>query len=184
MLSLRSISVVKRVSLTNHSIFQKNRLFSLQLDRDNVNTLNDKNSDTIQSQSSSTARPKLRVKNILEAKQTKVFTISDQSTVDQAISHLTVNEISASLAVDSKTGEVSGIFTARDILRYMHKKGGDSTYKTSKEKSLQHKISEFMVPKTKLLFCGLNDTALQARQIMSQSKIRHIPVIEGSEVLG
>jgi CBS domain-containing protein len=131
--------------------------------------------------SSSPARPKLRVKDILSKKPSSEWTISDLATVDEAISHLTEKQISASLAIDSE-GEVSGLFTARDLLRFMHLIGSNRGY--GKDKALNHRIKDFMVPKDKLLICSPNDTALQARQVMSQSKIRHIPVVEGGEVLG
>lgn len=127
----------------------------------------------------SIARSKLRVKNILEKKKSLIFTISDQATVSDAVSHLSTHCISASLTLD-QDGQISGLFTARDVLRYMHETGNGR----SKEKSLSDKISNFIVKKDKLLFCSPNDTALQARQMMSQSKIRHIPVIENGEILG
>ena len=173
---IHQINHLNRLSTTTTTtIFQQQR-HQFSTATDNIPTPINTNESVSQP---TIARSKLRVKNILEKKKTLIFTISDQATVSDAISHLSTHNISASLTLD-QNGEISGLFTARDILRYMHESGKGR----SKEKTLSDKISAFIVKKDKLLVCSPNDTALQARQMMAQSKIRHIPAIENGEVLG
>lgn len=164
----------------SRNFFHDRSNFSTELETTTSSNLQHQDySGAVQSVTNPT-RPKLRVKHVLEGKKYANFTISQDATVDQAISHLTINNVSSLLAVDS-SGDVTGIFTARDILRCMHTYGSGRT--NGKEKSLQLKIKDIMVTKDKMLICSPNDTALQVRQMMAQSKIRHVPVLENGEIL-
>ena len=136
------------------------------------------------------SRPKLRLGDLLSNKRSGKFTFPMDKTVGEAISHLVEENMGSSLAVDSK-GELSGIFTARDILRFLHTKGAASSYFSGssssmggKEKALSCKVKDIMVKKDKLIFCSPSDTVRRCRETMFQHKIRTVPVLEGGEVLG
>lgn len=66
-----------------------------------------------------TPAPKLRAHNILAMKTTAVFAMPVDLTVAEAISNMVVHRITCALAVNADN-EVEGIFTARDLLRFMH----------------------------------------------------------------
>lgn len=70
------------------------------------------------SQSVST-KPKMRASNILAMKHSRVFAISENVSVAEAITSMAVHNISSSLVINDKE-EVQGIFTSRDLLRYLH----------------------------------------------------------------
>ena len=131
------------------------------------------------------SRPRLRLENLLAVKKQGKFTFPADKSVGEAISHLVEQNIGSSLAVDAK-GELSGIFTARDILRFLHAKGGVS--KTGgiggKEAALQMRVRDIMARKEKIIFCSPNDSVQQCREIMYKNKIRTVPVIKDGEVVG
>ena len=135
----------------------------------------------------SSSRPKLRLEHILMQKKVVQFTFPADKTVSDAISHLVEQGLGSSLAVDSK-GDLEGIFTARDILRFLHAKGAGSKAGSAggggKEKALSMKIKDIMVKKEKLIHCSPTDTVSTCREIMFQHKIRTVPVISDGEVLG
>ena len=132
-------------------------------------------------------RPKLRVKHILANMQVKKFTISENSTISDAIDHLILQNLASTLTVNGR-GEVSGIFTARDILKFIKHQKDNAKANLSKESwsdTIYHKkISNIIVPKDKLVYCSPNDTARRCREIMFHLKVRNLPVIENGEVRG
>ena len=120
-------------------------------------------------------KPKVRIDQIIKQKKQTVHTITDISTVEDAISHLVNHKVGSSL-VTNINGDIAGIFTARDILSFINRKGS--------KKAISSQIKEFMTTKDKLVFCSPHDTARRAREMMFQLKIRNMPVIENGEVLG
>ena len=160
----------------------------IQKERDAAH--DDDGSDTTASSSLIGTRPKLRLGDLLALKKGGAqgkFTFPQEKTVSEAISHLVDGNLGSSLAVDNK-GELSGIFTARDILRFMHKKGTTGSFSTGagsgKEIALSCKIKDIMVKKEKLIFCSPSDTVRRCREIMFQHKVRTVPVLDKGEVLG
>ena len=136
-------------------------------------------------------RPKLRISDILAIKDGSEFTISQDATVDEATSFIVKQGVSCCLTVDGN-GEVSGIFTARDILRFIHNtngtnggknRGGQNNKMTANE-MLSPPISDIIVKKEKLIFCSPDDTVRQCREIMFQLRIRNLPVLVNNELLG
>jgi CBS domain-containing protein len=136
-------------------------------------------------------RPKLRISDILAIKDGTLFTISQDASIDEAISHIVKQSVSCCLTLDGN-GEVSGIFTARDILRFIHNtnnnngskhRGGQNSKMTANE-MLSPPISEITVKKEKLVYCSPDDTVRQCREIMFQLRIRNLPVLSKNELLG
>jgi CBS domain-containing protein len=137
-------------------------------------------------------KPKLRISDILAIKDGSLFTVSDTATVAEAISHIVQQNMHCCLTLDA-AGEVTGIFTARDILKYVHStqhnnsegsKNSKNRSKTTANELLSHKISDIIVRKEKLVYCSPDDTVRQCREIMFQLKIRNLPVIVNNECLG
>lgn len=65
------------------------------------------------------SQPKLRAHNVLSLKHVGVFAMPEHITVAEAISNMVVHSITSALAVNTQN-EVEGIFTSRDLLRYLH----------------------------------------------------------------
>ena len=68
---------------------------------------------------STAPKPKLRAHNILALKTTVVFAMPINISVSEAISNMVIHRITCALAVNAQN-EVEGIFTARDLLRFLH----------------------------------------------------------------
>lgn len=136
-------------------------------------------------------RPKLRISDILAIKHGSLFTISEDASIDEAISHVVKQNVSCCLTLDSK-GEVSGIFTARDILKFIHnanisngsKNRGGQNSKIGATEMLSPPVSDITVKKEKLVYCSPDDTVRQCREIMFQLRIRNLPVLSNNELLG
>ena len=62
---------------------------------------------------------RLRVSAVLSNRPVKTFTIGHKSTIDDAISHLVQKQIGSSLVLNDEN-EIVGIFSSRDILRFIH----------------------------------------------------------------
>jgi protein phosphatase PTC7 len=97
-------------------------------------------------------------------------------TITEAIT-LMVNQRVTSFMVVDDTGEVIGLFTARDLLgelaRYPHKEDG-----------LKARASDFMIPLNQMVFCSPQDSLYQCLLIMSELNIRNLPVVSQGQVLG
>ncbi|MEX0876304.1 MAG: CBS domain-containing protein [Phycisphaerales bacterium] len=96
-----------------------------------------------------------------------LHTIDEKKTVLDAAELMNDHRIGALVVLDDEKQPV-GIITERDILRRVVAMGRPPS-KTS--------VSKVMT--TEMLYCLPDCTLEQARQLMMQRKIRHIPVIEG-----
>jgi protein phosphatase PTC7 len=115
------------------------------------------------------------VADILRIKQPRIFTISQSSTIGDAIDHLVTQQLASLLAV-TEAGDINGLLTARDILRIIHK----NKYIDFK----QIKVHDVMTNKEKMIYCSSTDTVSKVLETMYQVKIRNIPVIDKNEVSG
>jgi CBS domain-containing protein len=115
---------------------------------------------------------KVKVKEILEKKGRKVITINASNTVHEAVDLMNKNKIGALLVLDKKK-KLVGIITERDILHEVVKltKSIDKT-----------KVENVM---TKNLIIGLPDDEVQYLMgIMTENKIRHMPIMERDNIAG
>ena len=129
-------------------------------------------------------KPSLRVSDILRDMQPSSFIVSENASLDDAVVHLVNEKKSASLAVNDK-GDITGIFTARDLLRVMSNiQSTSSTPNVAHKTRLSTKIKDFMSPREKMVYCSPLDSVRACREIMFQVKIRNIPVIENGVCRG
>lgn len=113
----------------------------------------------------------LTAQTILERKGTEVTTIEASATVRAAAKRMNEHRIGA--LVVTRGDHVVGIFTERDILNRIVAAGkpADDT-----------KVEEVM---TSPMACCRRDTALdECRTIMTQKRIRHLPVVEEGALFG
>jgi CBS domain-containing protein len=112
----------------------------------------------------------LKVKDILKDKGIEVIAIDSSSTVDSAINKMIERNIGAILVMDN--GGCVGVFTERDVLKCWTKH------------SSFDKVAIKDVMSKDLLVIEPGDDLDYAMTIMTNRKIRHLPVIEDGRVVG
>ncbi len=117
------------------------------------------------------------VSQILKAKAattsaTGIISISPEAKVADAAELLAARRIGA-LVVSQDGVRANGILSERDIVRELGKKGPES---------LEAKVSSIMT--VKLVTCAPGDTTLAVLEKMTEGRFRHMPVLEGEEMVG
>ncbi len=112
-----------------------------------------------------------KVNLILENKGRQVYSVTAGTCVFDALQVMLEKNISALLVMEKE--ELLGIFTERDYARKLILQG-----KSSKETV----ISEIMT--AELLTLSINSTIDQCMEMMTDKKIRHLPVLENNYVIG
>lgn len=112
------------------------------------------------------------LQQVLDAKKIHdIISVSPESLVYDALCVLAEHRIGAVLVLDG--GKLAGIFSERDYAREVVLKGKSS--KTTK-------ISEVMT--SKVLTATPRDTVDFAMSLLSEKRIRHLPIIENDQVVG
>ncbi|MBA1340035.1 MAG: CBS domain-containing protein [Pelagibacterales bacterium] len=105
-------------------------------------------------------------------KNRKIWTISKDQSVRQALILMSENNIGAIIIVDNNDFPI-GIFSERDYARKIILKG-----KSSKETLLDEVMTKELITVTK------NYKMDQCMEIMNEKKIRHLPVLENKKIVG
>lgn len=112
-----------------------------------------------------------KVRNILDGKGKQVFSVEPNTIVYHAIEIMAEKNIGGLLICEN--GQLVGIFTERDYARKLILKG-----KSSKDTT----IGELM---TKSPFTVNLDTSIEeCMEMMSNKRIRHLPVVDNGKVIG
>lgn len=112
-----------------------------------------------------------KVRNIIQTKGSAVFSINSGTTVYNALELMFEKSIGALLVVDN--GKFVGIFTERDYARKLILKG-----KSSKDTLIREVMTERPITVTP-------DTSIEdCMKIMTDRKIRHLPVMEHDGLVG
>lgn len=114
----------------------------------------------------------MKVKDILAAKGSRVVTIEKSTLVLDAMSIFSANRVGSLLVVD-KDETILGIIAARDVLMAV----------------LNHldKIKTITVESvmtTNLIIGTEDDTIDYIQAIMTENRIRHVPIVEGRKLKG
>jgi CBS domain-containing protein len=112
-----------------------------------------------------------RVKEILDEKGHDVLQIEADVTVFDAVKRMVEAGVGSLLVSDG--GEVAGIFTERDYLRRMTLEGRDD-----KDTAVRDVMSSPLVVVTP------QNTIDECMAMMTDRRIRHLPVVEDGEVVG
>jgi predicted transcriptional regulator len=111
------------------------------------------------------------VKEILSTKGSQVWTVSEDSTVYDALKFMAEKNIGALPVVDN--GNLTGIFSERDYARKVILKD-----KTSQNTLVKEIMSHNVI-------CVSSErTADECMALMSDKKVRHLPVLENDVLLG
>jgi len=115
---------------------------------------------------------KTKIEEIIHAKGSEVVTLNPKDKVSQALGAMVEHNIGSVLVV-SEEGKLSGIFTERDFLNLSHRRG------------LQIKDSPLESVMTTNLIIGFPDDGVNyTLRVMTQNKIRHLPIVDGDEIKG
>ena len=108
---------------------------------------------------------------ILKAKGSNVVTIDGDARLIDAIDKLGEHRIGALVVV--KAGRIAGIFSERDVIYCLRKHGGAI---------LEAPVSEAMTQD--VITANPSTPILSALALMTQRRIRHLPVENGGELVG
>lgn len=114
----------------------------------------------------------MRVDVILRHKGNDIISIQPDRTVQDAADALKEHGIGAIL-VRENGGDVLGVLSERDIVRGLA---------AQKEKVLDKKVTELMT--STVVTCSPLDTVDEIMELMTQKRVRHIPVTEDGALLG
>ena len=111
------------------------------------------------------------VRQLLEAKAPEVFAIGPDAPVIDAIRLMAEKRIGAVLVMQA--GMLAGILSERDYARKIVLQG-----RSSKDTPVRDIMT------CDVISVGLNDTADHCMQLVTDKRIRHLPVLDGDHVLG
>lgn len=112
-----------------------------------------------------------KVRDILQTKDHTIFSVSPESTVFDALDLMCDKNVGALLVVDN--GKLVGIFTERDYARKVILRG-----KASKDTLIEEIMTEH--PSTVTTESTIED----CMRLMTNKYIRHLPVLQGDELIG
>ncbi len=114
----------------------------------------------------------MNVKTILERKGAQVATAEADMTLAEAACELAGRGIGALVLLDD-SGAPCGIISERDIVRAMAEAGS---------RAAELPVSEFL--SADVCTCSLQDSTEALMQVMTERRIRHLPVIEAGRLCG
>ena len=114
----------------------------------------------------------MAVAHILKQKGAAVHTVAPGDSVQSIVEALAKHRIGAVVVTDSK-GSIAGIFSERDVVRAMAGKGGAV---------LSNTAADIMTAKVRT--CGPNDTEADLMALMTEHRIRHLPVVSNGKLAG
>ena len=113
-----------------------------------------------------------KVRNILQAKGTAIFSVEPNITVYKAIELMSEKNIS-SLLITNIEGKLLGIFTERDYARKLILKGKSSKDTLIKELMTQNPVT----------VCS--DSSIEdCMKLMTNKAVRHLPVMDNNNLSG
>ena len=111
------------------------------------------------------------VRQLLEAKAPEVFAIGPDAPVIDAIRLMAEKRIGALLVMQA--GKLAGIVSERDYARKLVLQGRSSRDTPQRDIMTADVVS-----------IGLDDTTDRCMQLVTDRRIRHLPVLDGGSVLG
>ncbi|RPE80964.1 CBS domain-containing protein [Vulcaniibacterium tengchongense] len=111
------------------------------------------------------------VRQLLEAKASEVYAIGPDEPVIEAIRLMAEKRIGALLVMQE--GRLAGIMSERDYARKIVLQGRSSS---------DTPVRTIMTPE--VITVGLDDTVDHCMQVVTEQRIRHLPVMHRGEVIG
>ena len=114
----------------------------------------------------------MRIRDILRRKGDAVATVRPGSTVRELLATLAEHNIGA-VVVSPDGVAIGGIASERDVVRHMHRRGAAL---------LDAPVSEIMTAEVRT--CGPDDAVDGLRHVMTERRIRHVPVVVNGRLVG
>lgn len=114
----------------------------------------------------------MRIADILRGKGSMVATVTPTTTVNGLLTELSTRNIGALVVIDHGAGIV-GIVSERDVVRQLQRQGPDL---------LGRPVADIM--STEVVTCGLGDHIDDLTALMTNNRIRHVPVLDGGRLIG
>lgn len=111
------------------------------------------------------------VRNILQTKGTDIWSVGPDDTVYEALTMMAEKNIGAVLVMDK--GRLAGILSERDYARKVDLLG---------KKAADTPVGEIMTGR--VLCVNPEQTMEECMALMTDKRVRHLPVIEGGRVVG
>lgn len=111
------------------------------------------------------------VKDILDKKGVKVVAVAADNTVHEAAKRMNEHRIGAVVVVSGE--KVIGIFSERDVLNRVV---------AAQKDAASIKVKEVMT--SPVACCKLSSKLSECEMVMTQKKIRHLPVVEDGKLCG
>jgi len=111
------------------------------------------------------------VSAVLHHKGSEIWSVPAEATVFDAIKIMADKNIGALLVMSG--GKLAGVFSERDYTRKVVLQG-----KTSKETHVREIIS------SEVISVGLHHSIEECMKLMTEHRVRHLPVVEGEKVVG
>jgi CBS domain-containing protein len=108
---------------------------------------------------------------ILSGKGREVISVTAQQSVMEAVKLFAARRIGAVPVMDGAS--VAGIFSERDVIHALEKHGAAA---------LDLKVGDVMT--SPAITVGPTEVAIGALSLMTRRRIRHLPVVEGGQVIG
>ena len=114
----------------------------------------------------------MKLAELIRGKGHEIVKIRSDKSIAEAALALTENKIGA-LLVEGQTGEIAGILSERDIVGGMAPHGADL-----------HDVAVSELMTRDIIRCSPGDTVNEAMAMMTDRRIRHLPVFDGDELVG
>lgn len=114
----------------------------------------------------------VKVEQLLKKKGDHLVTGRPEDTLEAAAQLLTTNNIGA-LPVRDADGNLVGILSERDLVRSLAERGA---------RALSLKVADIM--SRDVAKCSASDSVKSVMETMSRRHIRHVPVVDGSDLIG
>lgn len=113
----------------------------------------------------------MTVRAILDSKGHHIVSIEPDITLSEAVTILSERRIGAVLVI--KNQRIEGILSERDVVRVLGTRGASA---------LNEPVSEVMT--RKVFSCHEKDTVAMIMERMTTGKFRHLPVLDGEQIVG
>lgn len=114
----------------------------------------------------------MSVEAILKTKGSNVFTIRPEHSVSDAAALMANKRVGVAVVCDAK-GAIMGVVSERDIVRGIAEYG---------KGLLEMPVRNIM--SSPALTCAPGDSVKKVMEVMTERRIRHLPVVSGSDLLG
>ena len=111
-------------------------------------------------------------KFVTKLSERKCFTLSENDTLKIASEKLQKHNIGAMPVLSTQDNNVIGIVSERDLARYIF------------NNEFKNDLSVTKIMSKNLITCNINTSVTELMEIISNNKIRHIPIMEEKKLLG